>query len=152
MWTTNIDVIAKERIKLVSAGYNFCRFCFFVKLYLSTLGIYWRALSNEVQPPYWDWRRNTHRTKYRKIPCRYHTRPEASLTMACSSGAQVDPHLTHSLHYWTCMDFLQSILDWTNVEINTNKTHKQTNLTDAFSETFLFVYRLLLSCFFFWQN
>lgn len=155
MWTTNIDVIAKERIRLVSAGYNFCRFCFLVKLYLSTGGIYWRALSNEVQPSYWDWRRNTHRTKYRKIPCRYHTRPEASLTMACSCGAQDDPYLSHSLHDWTCMDFLQNILDRTNVEINAKKhASKQTKKTPnrcIFINFFcLFVCRLLLH--WFWQN
>lgn len=50
MWTTNIDVVAKERIELVSAGYPFCTF---MKL-KSHQEIYCRAVSNEVQPSYWD--------------------------------------------------------------------------------------------------
>lgn len=56
--------------------------------------------------------------------------------MACSCGAQDDQYLSHSLHDWTCMDFLQNILDWTHVEINVK--NKQANkqkkiLTDALS-------------------
>lgn len=82
MWTTNIDVIAKERIKLVSAGYTFCRFCFFMKLN-STRGSIVEHLAMKYSRPTETGERNTHRTNYREIPCcwsnriSYHTRPEA---------------------------------------------------------------------------
>lgn len=83
MWTTNIDVIAKERIKLVSAGYTFCRFCLVYEIIITKRSII-EHLAMKYSLPTGTGERNTHRTGYRKIPCcwssqmSYHTRPEAS--------------------------------------------------------------------------
>lgn len=80
MWTTNINVVAKDRIKLVSAGYTFCRF---MNLRFTKRSIV-EHLAMKYSLPTETGKRNTHRTNYRKIPCCWsnrtslHTWPEAS--------------------------------------------------------------------------